>query len=320
MSVSSVVEVEASQHNFDDDEILSHTSGVFESQPKISSGLVNHDNDEDEGFTTVARKRPRTPNSKMSMMEVVEGVEVYLTAQAALPKQLALAKLLRAEAIGGILKMKYKGSLKVLLVFDCKENAQKLIDCKKMAELGYSKFPKCKEAVTNFTETQSGHIELNAVVTKQQKDEDDVLECLISHKNDPEIKSNIKCKAAIDHEQLISLRNYRFTRKFKNACKSYVVKFCPKAQTKIQVVTCLSEIVRNDTINRKSTQYLKNAQKESIDLDPELKEACKRDLQEYCPNMLHAESAALECLQTAKGKLTDSCRKAIFVVRKTIYR
>ncbi|KAI8424390.1 hypothetical protein MSG28_002912 [Choristoneura fumiferana] len=149
MSVSSVVEVEASQHNFDDDEILSHTSGVFESQPKISSGLVNHDNDEDEGFTTVARKRPRTPNSKMSMMEVVEGVEVYLTAQAALPKQLALAKLLRAEAIGGILKMKYKGSLKVLLVFDCKENAQKLIDCKKMAELGYSNAEGVRKSTSN---------------------------------------------------------------------------------------------------------------------------------------------------------------------------
>ncbi|KAI8427567.1 hypothetical protein MSG28_002072, partial [Choristoneura fumiferana] len=201
--------------------------------------------------------------------------------------------------------------------------------------------PKCKEAVTNFTETQSGHIELNAVVSNycriptkklcsfelnSKKDEDDVLECLISHKNDPEIKSNIKCKAAIDHEQLISLRNYRFTRKFKNACKSYVVKFCPKAQTKIQVVTCLSEIVRNDTINRKKHTIFKECrqqlrsqlfqQKESIDLDPELKEACKRDLQEYCPNMLHAESAALECLQTAKGQLTDSCRKAIFVVRK----
>ncbi|XP_047987444.1 Golgi apparatus protein 1 [Leguminivora glycinivorella] len=200
---------------------------------------------------------------------------------------------------------------------------------------------KCKEAVTNFTETQSGHIELNTVVNtncrvpierlcsselKTKKEEDDVLECLISHKNDPEIKSNVKCKAAIDHEQLISLRNYRFTRKFKNACKSYVLRYCPKAQTKIQVVTCLSEIVRNDTINRRKHTIFKECrqqlrsqlfqQKESIDLDPELKEACKTDLQEYCANIAHAESAALECLQTATGKLSDSCRKAIFVVRK----
>ncbi|CAK1603409.1 unnamed protein product [Parnassius mnemosyne] len=201
--------------------------------------------------------------------------------------------------------------------------------------------PKCREVVTNFTETQSGHIELNAIVSsncripienlcsselKSKKDEDDVLDCLIAHKNDPEIKTNIKCRAAIEHEQLIALKNYRFTRKFKNACKSYVERFCPKAQTKNQVVTCLSEIVRNDTITKRKHTIFKDCrqqlrsqlfqQKENIDLDPDLKEACAKDLQMFCPAVPHGESAALECLQTAKGKLSDGCRKAIFVVRK----
>lgn len=201
--------------------------------------------------------------------------------------------------------------------------------------------PKCKEVVTNFTEIQSAHIELNAVVNincrvpierlclselQSKKDEDDVMECLISHKNYPEIKANPKCRVAIEHEQLISLKNYRFTRKFKNACKSYVVRFCPKAQTKNQVVTCLSEIVRNDTITKRKHTIFKDCrqqlrsqlfqQKENIDLDPELKEACKADLKTYCLNIPHGESAALECLQTAKGKLNESCRKALFVVKK----
>ncbi|XP_045768280.1 Golgi apparatus protein 1 [Maniola jurtina] len=200
---------------------------------------------------------------------------------------------------------------------------------------------KCKDVVTNFTETQSGHIELNAVVgincrvpieklcsseLNSKKDEDDILECLIRHKNDAEVKANIKCRAAVEHEQLIALKNYRFTRKFKNACKSYVVRFCPKAQTKVQVVMCLSEIIRNDTITRRKHTIYKECrqqlrsqlfqQKENIDLDPDLKEACKKDLQEFCPTVLHGESAALECLQTAKGKLSDGCKKAIFVVRK----
>ncbi|CAG9567418.1 unnamed protein product [Danaus chrysippus] len=201
--------------------------------------------------------------------------------------------------------------------------------------------PKCKDVVTNFTETQSGHIELNAVVSincrvpieklcsselKSKKDEDDILECLIMHKNDAEIKANVKCRAAIEHEQLISLKNYRFTRKFKNACKSYVVRFCPKAQTKLQVVMCLSEIIRNDTITRRKHTIYKECrqqlrsqlfqQKENIDLDPDLKEACRKDLQEFCPTIPHGESAALECLQTAKVKLSEGCRKALFVVRK----
>ncbi|CAK1549697.1 unnamed protein product [Leptosia nina] len=200
---------------------------------------------------------------------------------------------------------------------------------------------KCKEVVTNFTETQSGHIELNAIVStncrvpieklcaselKSKTDDDGILDCLISHKNDPEIKTNLKCRAAIEHEQLISLKNYKFTRKFKNACKSYVVRFCPKAQTKSQVVTCLSEIVRNDTISKRKHTIYKECrqqlrsqlfqQKENVDLDPELKEACKKDLLEYCSNIPHGESAALECLQTAKTKLSDTCKKAIFVVRK----
>lgn len=201
--------------------------------------------------------------------------------------------------------------------------------------------PKCREVVNNFTVTQSGHIELNTVVNvncrvpmerlcsselNNKKDEDDVMDCLISHKNDPEIKANVKCRAAIEHEQIISLKNYKFTRKFKNSCKSYVVRYCPKAQTKTQVVTCLSEIVRNDTIARRKHTILKDCrqqirsqlfqQKESIDLDPELKEACKVDLQIFCPKVPHGESAALECLQTANGKLSEACQKAIFVVKK----
>ncbi|GBP70609.1 Golgi apparatus protein 1 [Eumeta japonica] len=201
--------------------------------------------------------------------------------------------------------------------------------------------PKCKEAVTEFTEIQSGHIELNAVITmhcqspmeklcsselRNTKKEDNIMDCLISHKNDPEIKANIKCRAAIEHEQLISLKNYRFTRKFKYACKSYVMKFCPTAQTKSQVVNCLSEIVRNDTITRKKQTISKDCrqqlrsqlfhQKENINLDPELKEACKNDLATYCANIPHGEAAALECLQTSNQELSVICRKALFIVKK----
>lgn len=198
---------------------------------------------------------------------------------------------------------------------------------------------KCRQAVMNYTETRSGHIELNTVVNTHcgalveklcafelRSKEDDVMDCLISHKNDPEVKSNLKCRSAIEHEQLIALKNYRFTRKFKNACRSYVVRFCPIAQTKSQVVSCLSEIVRNYTImGRKNViskdcrQQLRSQlfqQKEDIDLDPELKEACIQDLANYCPKAQHGESAALECLQTTKERLSKSCRKALFVIRK----
>lgn len=54
------------------------------------------------------------------------------------------------------------------------------------------------------------------------------MECLIEHKNDPDIRKDYKCRAAVEHFQLISLKNYRFTSKFKEACKPHVMRRCPK--------------------------------------------------------------------------------------------
>lgn len=200
---------------------------------------------------------------------------------------------------------------------------------------------KCKAAVTNFTEAQAGHVELNPFINtncrtvmdnhcssylKSGKDDGEIMECLITHKNEPDVRSNPKCRAAIEHFQIISLKNYKFTRKFKDACRSYVMRFCPSSRTKSQVITCLSEIVRNDTLigNRHSIskdcrQQIRNQlfqQKENIDFEPELQEACKKDLNKYCANVDHSGGLALECLQTFKGKLSDTCRHALFAVKR----
>jgi Golgi apparatus protein 1 len=93
----------------------------------------------------------------------------------------------------------------------------------------------CKKAVTTYTEEESAHIELNPLIRSACSDalekncgnimsgreDGDVMECLIALKNDV-LKQNIKCRAAIEHFQLISLKNYVFTHKFKEACKPYV--------------------------------------------------------------------------------------------------
>lgn len=200
---------------------------------------------------------------------------------------------------------------------------------------------KCRVAVTNFTETQAGNVELNPIIMKNcytvmekfcpsifrgGKDEGEVMECLITHKNDPSVRSEIKCRAAIEHFQIISLKNYHFTYKFKEACRSYVMRFCPQAKTKSEVITCLSETVRNDTIdgNRHSIpkdcrQQLKTQlfqQKENIDFDPKLIAACRDDLKKFCSNVEHGGSQALECLQNARGALSNPCQHALFNVKK----
>ena len=113
---------------------------------------------------------------------------------------------------------------------------------------------KCKTAVINYTEEEAGHIELNPVimsycrsamekhcdtVLRTGKDEGDMMECLISHKNDPEMRQDLKCRAAVEHFQLTSLKNYHFTYKFKEACRPHVMRFCPSSNTKYDVVACL---------------------------------------------------------------------------------
>lgn len=63
----------------------------------------------------------------------------------------------------------------------------------------------------------------------------DVMDCLIKHKNDADVRIHYKCRAAVEHFQIISLKDYHFTIAFKTACKPYVNHYCPKAHNKAQV-------------------------------------------------------------------------------------
>lgn len=179
---------------------------------------------------------------------------------------------------------------------------------------------------------------------EQNNDEGDLMECLIAHKNNPDVKSNIKCRVNIEHFQIISLKDYHFSFKFKSACKSYAMRFCRAAKTKASVVTCLSEKVRNDTINGLRSNIQKECrqqlraqlfqQRENVDLDPQLKEACREDIKAHCKNIdnsngyvsVHASNAGycnmfrflqvLECLQSTSSKLTDLCHQIVFKLKK----
>lgn len=179
---------------------------------------------------------------------------------------------------------------------------------------------------------------------EQNNDEGDLIECLIAHKNDPDVKSNVKCRVNIEHFQIISLKDYHFSFKFKTACKSYAMRFCRAAKTKASVVACLSEKVRNDTVNGLRSDIQKECrqqlraqlfqQRENVDLDPELKEACREDIKTYCKNVDNSNGyvsvdatdaedwdkfrtlQVLECLQSTSSKLTDSCHRVVFKLKK----
>ncbi|KAL8590638.1 hypothetical protein ACOMHN_011074 [Nucella lapillus] len=193
----------------------------------------------------------------------------------------------------------------------------------------------CKKAITRFTEEESEDIQMDAILMKSctpmikkfceselenNAEADDVLDCLIEHKNHQEMQP--KCAAGIEHHQLISLKDFRFNHKFKEACQKSAQSLCKKMTTKYEVVSCLSEHVRNDTrLNKK--QRVENVCRkqlkvellqrgESINLDPELKKECSEDVKELCPIFNHGNAAVLECLKRNEEKLSKKCRKVVF--------
>ena len=199
----------------------------------------------------------------------------------------------------------------------------------------------CKLAVGNFTEEQAERVELNPVISaacqhimerhceevlKYGKDEGDMMECLIEHKNDLDVRSDYKCKAAVEHFQLISLKNYHFTYKFKEACRPSVKRWCPKSKTKAEVIECLSTIVQENIIKdtqhhipKECRQQLRAQlyqQRENIQFDPILQAQCTTDIKQYCFNVEPGNSQILECLAAHKSKLSDACHKQLFKVRK----
>uniref|UniRef100_A0A1A9W503 Golgi apparatus protein 1 n=1 Tax=Glossina brevipalpis TaxID=37001 RepID=A0A1A9W503_9MUSC len=199
----------------------------------------------------------------------------------------------------------------------------------------------CKTAVSVYTEEEAANVELNPVimsvcleamrthcdhVLKGGKYKGDMMECLISHKNDADMRQNQKCRAAIEHFQIISLKNYHFTYKFKEACRPYVVRFCAASTTKNEVVACLSEVMRNDTIRAQRHSIPKECrqqvkaqlyqQRESLLLDPKLTNACKKEIEDLCTDK-KGPGETLECLILNTPRLGNTCHHAIFLIKKS---
>ncbi|KAF9416078.1 hypothetical protein HW555_006490 [Spodoptera exigua] len=102
---------------------------------------------DEEGFITVNRRPKRLIRSSSKNSEPQIEVhthteensnkfEVCITSKEPLPKQIALAKMMRKYNIEDIHRIKYKSNFKVLILFDSQEKANILLNCKEIAELG----------------------------------------------------------------------------------------------------------------------------------------------------------------------------------------
>ncbi|PAV55880.1 hypothetical protein WR25_13801 [Diploscapter pachys] len=118
------------------------------------------------------------------------------------------------------------------------------------------KHPNCHNEVKKFTEMEAKDTKLNRVLVKacrpviqnycnqhinEEIDHGDVMECLSMHKDAPEMNS--KCHSYVNHFELVSIRDYHFSYKFKEACEPDIVKYCPgHGDEKSEIIRCLSEV------------------------------------------------------------------------------
>uniref|UniRef100_A0A3Q1I808 Golgi apparatus protein 1 n=1 Tax=Anabas testudineus TaxID=64144 RepID=A0A3Q1I808_ANATE len=129
-------------------------------------------------------------------------------------------------------------------------------------------------------------------VADNQIDTGDLMECLVQNKHQKEM--NEKCVVGVTHFQLIQIKDFRFSYKFKTACKEDVLKLCPNIKKKAQI---------------HFTEYVTS---EDIRLEPELYDSCKQDITKLCPNVAYGNAQVIECLKENKRFLNSRCHQRIF--------
>ncbi|CAG4982096.1 unnamed protein product [Parnassius apollo] len=128
---------------------MEHANAGFTTRkPEVRSEkrkACEEDTNSEDGYVTVEKRRPKRllrsistgQGQNTTSKEIGSKNEVCVTSFKELPKQMALAKLLRSENILNIETIKYKSPFKVLICFQSNNDAEKLISCKKFQALEY---------------------------------------------------------------------------------------------------------------------------------------------------------------------------------------
>ncbi len=196
----------------------------------------------------------------------------------------------------------------------------------------------CLNAIKSYTEMEAKNVILNPVIAAachqyidkfcaeevSRRDEGLVIQCLIKLRDDrDEFAMADKCSSAVEHWQILSLKDWRFSYQFKEACKNDIKSHCAPRMpsSKADIIQCLSEIARNDVIQEKTPRTLAEAcssqlkfqllQKHtSINLNPKVAANCKKAIKLNCPI---GRGNVLECLKGLDlKKMSALCRQAVF--------
>ncbi|XP_068684167.1 Golgi apparatus protein 1-like [Montipora foliosa] len=192
---------------------------------------------------------------------------------------------------------------------------------------------KCQNAIGNFTEEEGEDYELDSTLVRAcrgmvskfcgdviaQGNAEGVLPCLVEHKNDQGMDE--RCHAAIEHWQLIEMKDFRFSPEFKRACRRDAQEYCSDMKDKFGLVECLSKRVRDAVINgeehtisdqcRVHLRVEKEEESEDLRLDPITFAACMNDIEGLCKGVQYGRAKVLECLKDNRKKLSEECRKKI---------
>jgi Golgi apparatus protein 1 len=205
----------------------------------------------------------------------------------------------------------------------------------------------CQAVVDKYTIIEARNPQLHPVIIgacanlierrcgqeSEVEDGSGVMECLIRHKIEhpqgTQGSMNNKCRTVLEHWQILSLEDWRFTFGFKHSCKDDIRKHCfnPRPKKKLEVVGCLVAIISKDTMMEEKQRVKKACRDQikfellqkhsSIKLDLVLAEACNTELAMLCPKKDQAEDGGLECLKNMKpSDLSIKCRKELFQEEK----
>ncbi|XP_052816118.1 Golgi apparatus protein 1-like [Mya arenaria] len=193
----------------------------------------------------------------------------------------------------------------------------------------------CKEEVGKLIQDEDEDLDLDTILMKactpmikqfcgegldKNAEASEIMDCLIKSKNNADM--NEKCRIGIEHHQIVQMKDYNFSHKFRDACKKDVLSHCKESKTKADVVVCLSELVRNDILQESAARISQKCRQEvradllemseDINLDPKLKKSCEKDIENYCTGIKGGNAKVTECLRDHKRKLSDGCHKMLF--------
>ena len=195
----------------------------------------------------------------------------------------------------------------------------------------------CLSSIRTYTEMEAKNVILNPVIAAnchkyidkncqeevEHKDEGLVIQCLIKFRDDNAQNMDDKCAASLEHWQILSLQDWRFSYQFKESCKNDIREHCAKfdPKTKGDIISCLSDIARNDVIQdvnprtlsikcRSQLRFQLLQKHSSINLNPKVAKNCKKAIKMNCPI---GQGNVLECLKNLQHtKMSANCRAAIF--------